>query len=108
VSGRCLAVVVLGLSTLAACVAALPHPAEADVSRARSGGDASITLADLEAGRAAYVERCGSCHLLFLPADQRASRWPAHVDRMAERAKLKPEQRRVIESFLVTMAQRPE
>jgi mono/diheme cytochrome c family protein len=67
--------------TLLGCGGALPEPSSADVALAR-GDDPSITLEDLQRGRAVYARRCGNCHALRSPAERPPSEWPAEVTRM--------------------------
>ena len=45
-------------------------------------------FAELKEGRKVYVEKCGSCHNLYLPEKFSKSRWEEELDEMQKRAKL--------------------
>ncbi|MBK9070526.1 MAG: hypothetical protein IPL79_05935 [Myxococcales bacterium] len=68
---------------------------------------ADVPLAELQAGREAYIAKCSSCHLAIAPADFTASEWPVHVDDMAERSKLSATQREHIVRYVTAYA-KPE
>jgi hypothetical protein len=88
---------------LVGCAGGLPHPtAEAAARAARSQPD--VTLESLEVGRGLYVQRCSGCHNLVLPTARQPQDWPVLVGKMAERAKLTPEDRLLIERYLVTLS----
>lgn len=63
------------------CVAALPQPTSAQVAAARAS-DPGLVLEDLQRGRAAYIARCGNCHVLRSPGERAADAWPLEVQRM--------------------------
>jgi hypothetical protein len=98
------AAALLGAGALC-CAPALVRPTEADGLRAAARWQGS-GLVDLEKGRAVYVARCGKCHELILPEEQKAEEWPRLVGRMSEKAKLAAEERQLVERFLVTLAER--
>ncbi|MCX6221313.1 MAG: hypothetical protein NTZ69_10015 [Bacteroidia bacterium] len=56
-------------------------PTAADVT-------SSATLADLQAGRAAFINNCGRCHGLYSPDNYSAANWKSIVPMMASRAGL--------------------
>ena len=56
-------------------------PTAADVT-------SSATLADLQAGRAAFINNCGRCHGLYSPDNYSAANWKTIVPNMAARAGL--------------------
>jgi hypothetical protein len=90
------------LLTLVACAPRTPPAVTAsDASRA------NVELAELQQGRTLLIQKCGSsCHKTPMPGDHPAVEWPKKLDEMAERSKLEPMQRALIEKYLVTMAQR--
>jgi len=92
-------VAVLGL---AAC-ATLPHASALDVSLAEQRWPGT-TVAQLEAGRQAYVARCSGCHNLHLPDEKAPEAWPETVAEMEKDAHLRPGERELIERYLVTMS----
>jgi len=85
-----LAVVVVTIS----CAPALCIPAKDNVA---SGSD----LAELQAGRQLYVNKCGGCHNLLFPGKFTAEQCPAHVVSMEERSKITPDESRLIIKYLV-------
>ncbi len=95
----------LAVALLTGC-AAVPHATPEDAARA-AGSWPGISVADLEAGRSRYVARCTSCHRARSPARYPPDRWGAHLDKMAERARLSPDDRDLILRYLVTLAGRP-
>ncbi len=45
-------------------------------------------LREMQKGRVAYINKCGSCHSLFLPEKYTPGQWKAQVERMATKAHL--------------------
>lgn len=90
----------LVLTVLAtACRVAPPQATAIDAQRGH------VQLAELQEGRHLLVSKCGgSCHAAPLPSAVPADQWPVKLDEMAARAHLDPEQRRLIQQYLVTMA----
>ncbi len=43
---------------------------------------------ELQKGRDLYINKCGSCHTLFLPEKYNAVQWKFQVGRMADKANL--------------------
>lgn len=84
---------------LAACRVAPPQATALDAQRAH------VELAELQHGRALLLTKCGgSCHAAPLPSAEARDAWPAKLDEMSARAGLDPEQHRLIQQYLVTMA----
>jgi hypothetical protein len=90
------------LLAVAACAPRVPPPASAsDAERAH------VELAELQQGRTLLVQKCGnSCHTTPMPSQHTPGEWPKKLSEMAERSKLQPMQRALIEKYLVTMAAR--
>jgi hypothetical protein len=86
----------IGVLLLAGC-ATLPRPTLADATAA------GVTLAELERGHDATIERCSSCHLTPSPRDHTPAEWPALVDRMATNAHLSGNERDDIVRYLITV-----
>lgn len=106
--GRTCALAVLGALAFAvgAGCAALPTPSPADAVRAqRRWSEASVD--SLARGRELYVRRCAGCHNLPLPESRSEEAWIKVMDEMAEEAKLSPDERVLVERFLLTMRDRP-
>jgi mono/diheme cytochrome c family protein len=89
-----------------ACVAALPEPTSAQVAAARVS-DPELSLEDLRRGRAAYIARCGNCHVLRSPLEHAPEAWPLEVQRMQTRhqVRLTPDEQRDIVRYLRTASQ---
>jgi hypothetical protein len=62
-------------------------------------GCASVVLPD-GPGRDLYAAKCHSCHRLRDPARIDQQRWPAILDKMAEKAKLTPEEEETIRRYV--------
>jgi Quinohemoprotein amine dehydrogenase A, alpha subunit, haem binding len=89
-----------------ACVAALPEPTGAQVLAARAG-DPGLSLEDLQRGRAAYIARCGNCHVLRSPTEHAADAWPLEVQRMQtqHQVRLSADEQRDIVRYLRAASQ---
>jgi hypothetical protein len=108
ISGRARAAIVSGAAlALVACAAATGAPpvTPADAGRASQRWPGT-DQAQLEAGRALYVERCSSCHVPPAPTSVPADRWPGEVAEMKERAGLSDDEARLVERYLITVASR--
>lgn len=92
-------VVVLS-AALAGCGMSPPKATPADAQRA------NVQLAELQDGRTLMVRKCGGCHAPPLPREHAAGEWPTKLDEMAERSKLDPKQRYLIQQYFVVMAVR--
>ena len=85
----------------AACRVAPPQATAVDAERSH------VALAELEHGRELLVQKCGnSCHAAPLPSVHTAGDWPKSLDEMSARASLQPDQRRLIEEYLVAMTKK--
>ena len=87
------------LLSLAGCSAALYVPTDEDATPAAS-------LDDLHQGRALYVHKCGSCHVLQLPERFTQSKWEQHLREMAPRARLNDQEKQLIWKFLLAGTER--
>ena len=98
----------LGLTAAAlaaACSAALDHPTEQDAEWASTRWPAT-SLADLDRGRALYVDRCAGCHNLHLPVEHSPQEWESYVAYMVANAKLTPEEQTAIARYLCAASAR--
>lgn len=86
------------------CAVALPAPTAADSVAAQPRWPGT-TAADLERGRAVYVRRCGGCHHLHHPSEEKPERWPDLVRKMAPRAKLAGDEARDVLRYLVVLSE---
>ena len=85
-----LSIIVLFIS----CAPALYIPGKDNVTL---GSD----LAELQAGRKLYVNKCGSCHTLILPEKHTAAQWPGMETRMEARSKITPGESKLILKYLL-------
>jgi hypothetical protein len=90
----------------AGCATVVPVPDEAQVMRAQKLDPAS-DLTKLQTGRTRFIAKCAGCHSLPEPTDVKPDEWPDELDTMAVKARLKPEERQLIEVYLRT-AQLPK
>jgi len=99
----------LGLATasvvVAGCAAALVHPTAQDARWAAVRWP-ETTLADLQHGRALYVQKCAGCHNLHLPEEFAPEEWAGYVSYMVADAKITPEEQLVITRFLASASAR--
>ena len=61
---------------------------------------AGATLDELAEGRKLYVEKCGSCHLLYNPNSYEREQWKIEVDEMQERTKIDDHKKELILKYL--------
>src|SRR5262249_32971782 len=83
---------------VAACATPPPQVSAADAQRA------NIALDQLQQGRTLLVTKCSGCHTTPLPSEAAASAWPGKLGEMAARAHLSPNERHLIELYLVVKA----
>lgn len=86
-------VAVVCISITVACSSALYMP---DPDNTPPGAN----ISDLQAGRKLYVSKCGSCHTLVLPEKYSADQWQSLVDKMETKAKITPDEKRLIVRYL--------
>jgi mono/diheme cytochrome c family protein len=89
----CKLYIAIMLIMMAACSSALYIPDERSVS-------ASASLEELTAGRKLYVDHCGSCHALHLPASYSHEQWKEQVDEMEVRAHINTSEKELILKYL--------
>ena len=92
-------------AVVAGCAAALKHPTAQDAQWAAARWP-ETTLADLEHGRALYVQKCSGCHNLHLPEEFAPNEWEGYVAYMVVDAKLTPPEQLAITRFLTAASAR--
>jgi mono/diheme cytochrome c family protein len=94
------------LAAAAACAVGgvLPVAGPGDVQRGVERYP-DVTLGELASGREIFASHCGACHAPPAPGSKPADAWPAEIHEMRVRAKLDDGQARLVERYLVTMAQ---
>lgn len=99
----------MGLALLvgaaAGCAAALDHPTSQDAEWA-SARWPNTSLADLQHGRALYVEKCAGCHNLPLPAQYSPEEWEGYVEYMTADAKLTKDEQSAITRYVTAASAR--
>ena len=82
---------------------AIPHPTAKNVEYAGRNGQVT-SISALKVGRKLYIGRCSSCHSLTKPGALTPADWPEMVARMADNAKINPDQQRAITQYLVSIS----
>ena len=87
----------VGLLTifLAGCASALYQPLPEHAT-------ASVSYEQLVQGRAVYVNKCGSCHSLYLPHQYTAEVWAHNLDEMQERSKMSDEEKKMVYDYIIS------
>lgn len=95
-----------GVVLVAACAASpIIRPAPVNVAWANKRWP-EATLASLDAGRTLYIGKCSGCHSLHAPSQVVGDPDPMRFDDMAKQARLAPEERTLIERYLMAAAMR--
>ena len=95
--------IALAILTLACAAPVVPAVTPADAQRAQQRWPGT-DVAQLERGRALFMDRCSACHVPPSPSSLPADQWHAQVEEMQVRAGLEPPQAELVERYLVTMA----
>ncbi len=104
-------IIIFSVVLLSACSSVkLLTPTQADVDRV-SGKYNGYTLADLNAGKALFEQKCTQCHRLRDPARKTADEWIKIVPEMAQKAdkkkrakKIDSNEQKLILQYLITMS----
>lgn len=57
-------------------------------------------LAELKAGRKTYVQKCSSCHTLYLPENYTDSEWTYWLNDMGKRIKISDHEKSLMYKYL--------
>ncbi len=87
---------------LTACSPKLIKPTVVDETRGKAIYS-DVTLAGLEKGHELYAIKCGKCHKLYAPVSRSEAAWKKILPVMGRKAKLTPEEYKVIEQYVFTM-----
>lgn len=87
-----LSIFLLGMLTFS-CSSTLYTPTTAEVT-------ANASLKDLSDGRAAYINKCGGCHNLFVPEKYSAGEWKGWVNKMESKANITSSEKEQILKYL--------
>lgn len=68
-----------------------------------AGKGQSLNLAMLQEGRTLFAHRCIECHTLPVVWHYSSKDWPDIVDRMSQRASLKPAEREAIIAYIIAV-----
>ena len=87
----------------------MPFATQPDVDRARQAelASLSLTLSDLEDGRALYMSRCTACHSPVDVYSYSPEEWVVKVAEMTKESRVTAEDAKLIETYIVVMASRP-
>lgn len=58
---------------------------------------------ETEGGRAIYQAKCHSCHRLYAPSRVGPEKWPALMEKMAQKAKLTPEEEKQVLDYVLAV-----
>ena len=75
------------------CSTALYTPSESQQTT-------SASLLQLQEGRKLYVQKCGSCHTLYLPEKYTKPQWQNFIDEMQQKAKIDDREKEQILKYL--------
>jgi len=87
------ALAAISVSIFVACSSALYMPSKQNIAK-------NANVEELQKGRAIYVSKCNSCHTLRLPEKYSKTEWAVHLDKMAPRAKITDEEKRLILAYV--------
>ena len=83
----------LAIIVLFACKSALYIPTKETVGE-------QANLETLKNGRTLYVNKCSSCHALYLPEKYSKKEWIKWVNNMAPKAKITDQEKELIQAYL--------
>jgi len=89
---------ILGLQVLGLAFAGGFAPARADL----------LSAEQLNTAHKLYVVKCAKCHRMYDPAKYSDSQWQAWMVKMNPKAKLKPDQRELLESYIEQTLRHPQ
>lgn len=84
----------LAALVLISCASALYIPTSKDALIQNT------SLEKLHQGRALYINRCGSCHNLYLPSNYTSKAWKPIMDKMQKRARIDDSQKELVNNYL--------
>ena len=88
-----IAISLLVIVTLVACKSALYIPVAENVTK-------NANIDELVKGRASYIDKCSSCHSLYLPEKFTKEEWAKKVDKMAPKAKITNQEKQLILAYV--------
>ncbi len=77
-----------------ACAITLYIPTQKDAEKHNT------SLGELKSGRALYVNKCSSCHNLYLPQQFSNQEWRPLLDKMQKRAQIDSSQKQLIYNYI--------
>ncbi|MCX6303866.1 MAG: hypothetical protein NT040_02760 [Bacteroidetes bacterium] len=86
----------IGLAGMLACSPALYIPTPEVAQRT------NLDINYLNQGRQVYIDHCGSCHRLHLPAEFGEPAWRSFVNSMQPRAKINDDQKKLILDYILS------
>ena len=67
-----------------------------------AGQAEGLSPKEMERGRKLYVAKCARCHKFYDPAKYTDAEWRSWMNKMSEKAKLKPDQKELLTRYLET------
>lgn len=64
-------------------------------------GTTTISLEDLNKGRDVYVQKCSSCHRLYVPSKYTNTEWMDNLFEMKAKAKITESEKQLIYQYLI-------
>ncbi len=92
----------IAIASLASCAGSIPIPTEADAEWA-SHTWTGTSVHNLKNGRKLYIEKCGGCHSLSVPARYSVLEWEHIMEKMKIKAAVSEEEKNLMMRYLVTM-----
>ena len=89
-----IALLLLVIVTLVACKSALYIPVTENIAK-------NANIDELVKGRASYINKCSSCHSLYLPEKFTKEEWTKNVDKMAPKAKITNQEKKLILAYVI-------
>lgn len=92
---------------LSSCKPMLTIPNDEDAVRAANKG-IDISTGQLQQSRQLYINKCGSCHTLYLPNKYKGPMWEQVLNEMSQRAKLTEDEKKDLLTYLIIMSEKPK
>lgn len=90
---------------MVSCKPMLMMPDAVDAERAQSL-NLDVTADELQVSHKLYINKCGSCHSLYLPSQYDKDKWSKVIPEMAGRAKLTSDEQKKILTYLIVMSEK--
>jgi len=102
---------VLSLGALACGAAFVAPEVDSRLVSIAASQQPSSSEEELRQGRDLFVQSCGRggfCHKLPTPKSRSVEKWPGILDRMARKAGLNPQERDLVQRFILAVRELPD